>query len=69
MTQKSPQIAKISSGQLGRDIGMTRATMDQKRRKLRVLLKEKQERILHLKHCCEKIAADVNNQFEVLTEK
>ena len=48
---------------------MTRANMDQKRRRQRVLIREKQERILHLKHCCEKIAADVNSQFEQLTEK
>ena len=70
VTRKHPQVAQTSSGQIdGGDIGLTRATMDQRRRAQRVLLQEKKMRIKHLKTRCENIAAEVNEQFEVLTEK
>ena len=57
-------------GQLaGVKIGMTRATLDQRRREQRALLRMKTMRIQHLKKRCEEIVAEVNNQFEQLTER
>ena len=69
VTEKSPQAVKSSNEQFGKGIGMTRAAMDQRRREQRVLLQEKKIRIKHLKKRCDEIAADINNQFEQLTER
>ena len=69
VTEKVPQIVIQYYGQFDGEIGMTRATMDQKRRQQRVLLQEKYMRIKHLQKRCEEIAATVNSQFEQLTEK
>ena len=48
---------------------MTRAALDQKRREQRALLRMKTMRIQHLKKRCEEIAADVNKQFDQLSER
>ena len=70
VAKKSPQTVKPRCEQfVGEDIGMTRATMDQRRREQCVLLREKKMKIQHLKKRCEEIAADVKNQFDQLTEK
>ena len=53
----------------GVSIGMTRATLDQRRCEQRALLRIKTMRIQHLKQRCKEIAADVNNQFDQLSEK
>ena len=53
----------------GQNIGMTRATLDQLRREKRALLRMKTMRIQHLKQRCEEIAADVNSQFDELSER
>ena len=53
----------------GVNIGMTRATLDQRRREQRALLKMKNMRIQHLKKRCKEIAADVNKQFDDLSER
>ena len=50
-------------------LGMTRATLDQRRREQRALLRMKTMRIQHLKKRCEEIAADVNHQFDELSER
>ena len=51
------------------NIGMTRAALDQRRREQRALLRMKTMRIQHLKKRCKEIAADVNNQFDQLSER
>ena len=51
------------------NIGVTRAALDQRRREQRALLRMKTMRIQHLKKRCEQIAADVNNQFDELSER
>ena len=48
---------------------MTRAALDQRRREQRALLRMKTMRIQHLKKRCKEIAADVNNQFDELSER
>ena len=56
----------------GVNIRMTRATLDQRRREQRALLRMKTMRIQddeHLKKRCEEIAAEVNNQFDQLSER
>ena len=53
----------------GVKLGMTRAALDQKRREQRALLRMKTMRIQHLKKRCEEIAADVNSQFDELSER
>ena len=53
----------------GVNIGMTRATLDHQRREQRALLRLKTMRIQQLKKRCEDIAADVNSQFDELSER
>ena len=53
----------------GVNIGQTRAALDQRRREQRALLRMKTMRIQHLKQRCKEIAADVNNQFDQLSER
>ena len=53
----------------GVNIGMTRAALDQRRREKRALLRMKTMRIQHLKKRCKEIAADVNRQFDELSER
>ena len=66
-SQQVQQMLRQCRGQLSEvSIGPTRATLDQRRRDQRALLKEKTKRIRHLKKRCEQIAADVNNQFDQL---
>ena len=48
---------------------MTRASLDEQRREQRALLHMKTMRIQHLKKCCEEIAAEVNSQFDKLSER
>ena len=48
---------------------MTRAALDQRRREQCALLRVKTVRIQHLKKRYEEIAADVNNQFDELSER
>ena len=69
-SQKLQQMRNQCRGQLaGVNIGMTRAALDQRRREQRALLRMKTMRIQHLKKRCEEIAADVNNQFDELSER
>ena len=69
-SQKLQQMRDQCRGQLvGVNIGMTRAALDQRRREQRALLRMKTMRIQHLKKRCEEIAADVNNQFNQLSER
>ena len=53
----------------GVNIEPTRAALDQRRREQRALLRIKTMRIQHLKKRCEEIAADVNDQFNQLSER
>ena len=48
---------------------MTRATLDQRQRDQRALLLMKTMRIQHLKKRCKEIVANVNSQFDKLTER
>ena len=69
-SQQLQQMRNKCRGQYaGVNIGMTRATLDQKRREQRALLRMKTMRIQHLKKRCEEIAADVNKQFDQLSER
>ena len=69
-SQRLQQVRRQCRGQFaGVNIGMTRATLDQPRRGQRALLQMKTMRIQHLKKCCEEIAANVNNQFDELSER
>ena len=69
-SQRLQRMRNECRGQLaGVNIGMTRATLDQWRREQRALLRMKTMRIQHLKQRCEEIAADVNNQFDELSER
>ena len=66
-SQRLQQVPRQCRGQYaGVNIGMTRATLDQRRREQRALLRMKTMRIQHLKKRYEEIAADVNNQFDEL---
>ena len=69
-SQRLQRVLKQCRGQFaGVNIGMTRATLDQRRREQRALLRMKTMRIQHLKKRYEEIAADVNNQFDELSER
>ena len=69
-SQRLQQMRNECQGQLaGMKLGMTRATLDQKRREQRALLRMKTMRIQHLKKHCKEIAADVNRQFDELSER
>ena len=69
-SQQIQQMRRQCRGQLSEvSIGPTRATLDQRRRDQRALLKEKTKRIQHLKKRCEQIAVDVNNQFDQLSTR
>ena len=69
-SQQLQQMRNQCRGQfVGVKLGMTRAALDQKRREQRALLRVKTMRIQHLKKRCEEIAADVNKQFDQLSER
>ena len=69
-SQQLQQMRNECRGQYaGVNIGMTRAALDQKRREQRALLRMKTMRIQHLKQRCKEIAADVNRQFDELSER
>ena len=69
-SQRLQRMRNQCRGQFARaNIGMTRAAMDQRRCEQRALLQIKTMRIQHLKKRCEEIAADVNNQFDELSER
>ena len=69
-SQQLQQMRNQCRGQFaGVNIGMTRAALDQRRREQRALLRMKTMRIQHLKKRCEEIAADVNSQFDELSER
>ena len=69
-SQRLEQMRRQCRGQLSEmNIGETRATMDQRRREQRMLLREKTKRIQYLKQSCEDIAAEVNHQFDHLSER
>ena len=69
-SQRLQQMRNQCQGQFaGMKLGMTRATLDQQRREQRALLRMKTMRIQHLKKRCEEIAADVNRQFDELSER
>ena len=69
-SQRLQRMRNQCRGQLaGVSIGMTRATLDQRRREQRALLRMKTMRIQQLKKRCEEIAADVNSQFDTLPER
>ena len=69
-SQQLQQMRNQCRGQFaGVKLGMTRAALDQKRREQRALLRMKTMRIQHLKKRCEEIAADVNRQFDELSER
>ena len=69
-SQRLQQMRNQCQGQFaGMKLGMTRATLDQKRREKRALLRMKTMRIQHLKKRCKEIAADVNRQFDELSER
>ena len=61
-SQQLQRVRRQCQGQFaGVNIGMTRATLDQRRREQRALLRVKTMRIQHLKKCCKEIAANVNS--------
>ena len=69
-SQRLQKVRRECQGQFARvDIGVTRATLDQRRREQRALLQMKIERIQQLKKRCEEIAAEVNNQFDQLSQR
>ena len=69
-SQRLQRVRNQCRGQFARvDIGMTRAALDQRRREQRALLRMKTMRIQHLKKRCEEIVADVNSQFDELSER
>ena len=69
-SQRLQQMRNQCLGQYARvSIGMTRAALDQRRLEQRALLRVKTMRIQHLKKRCEEIAADVNSQFDDLSER
>ena len=69
-SQMLQQMRNECQGQFaGVKLGMTRATLDHRRREKRALLKMKTVRIQHLKQHCKEIAADVNSQFDELSER
>ena len=69
-SQRLQQMRNQCRGQFaGKNIGMTRAILDQRRREQRALLRMKMMRIQHLKKRYEEIAADANSQFDKLTER
>ena len=69
-SQRLQQMRNQCRGQFaGVSIGMTRAALDQRRREQRALLRMKTMRIQQLKKRCEEIAADVNKQFDQLSER
>ena len=69
-SQRLQQMQNQCQGQLaGVKLSMTRATLDQRRREQRALLRMKTMRIQHLKKRCEEIAAHVNTQFDQLSER
>ena len=69
-SQRLQRVRKQCRKQFARvNIGMTRAASDQQRREQRALLRMKTMRIQHLKKRCEEIAADVNSQFDQLSER
>ena len=69
-SQQLQQMRNECRGQFaGMKLGMTRAALDQKQREQRALLRMKTMRIQHLKKHCEEIAADVNSQFDELSER
>ena len=64
-SQQLQQVRKQCRGQFARaDIGVTRATLDQRRREQRAQLRMKTMRIQHLKKRCKEIAMDVNSQLD-----
>ena len=69
-SQRLQQMRNECRGQFaGVKLGVTRAALDQRRREQRALLHMKTMRIWHLKKRCKEIAADVNNQFDQLSER
>ena len=69
-SQRLQQMRNECQGQFsGVSIGMTRAALDQRRREQRALLHMKTMRIQHLKKHCKEIAADVNRQFDELSNR
>ena len=69
-SQQLQQMRNQCRGQFaGVKLGMTRAALDQHRREQCALLRMKTMRIQHLKKRCEEIAADVNTQFDELSER
>ena len=69
-SQQLQQMRNECRGQFaGVRIGMTRVALDQRRREQHALLRMKMMRIQHLKKRCEQIAADVNHQFDELSER
>ena len=69
-SQRLEQMRRQCRRQLSEvSIGPTRATLDQRGREQRMLLREKTKRIQFLKKSYEDIAVEVNNQFDQLSER
>ena len=69
-SQRLQRMQKQCHGQFaGVNLGMTRTTLDQRQREQCALLRMKMMRIQHLKKRCEETVAEVNNQFDQLTER
>ena len=69
-SQRLQRMRNQCQGQLaGVKLGITRAALDQRRREQRALLRMKTMRIQYLKKRCEEIAAEVNSQFDTLSER